>query len=79
LPSSRLTILGVFRGFVGADFTMEHEVPFDQAYMRALFDYGYQKAVHGYPWQKAPPILAQPERWDQVVSRSARPEGCDYT
>jgi hypothetical protein len=47
--------------YIGADFTMEHEVPFAQAYMRALFDYGYQKAVHGYPWQKAPPILTQPE------------------
>jgi hypothetical protein len=47
--------------YIGTDFTMEHEVPFDQAYMRALFDYGYQKAVHGYPWQKTPPILAQPE------------------
>jgi Patatin-like phospholipase len=46
--------------YIGADFTVEHEVPFDQAYMRALFDYGYQKAVHGYPWQKAPPILTQP-------------------
>jgi hypothetical protein len=43
--------------YIGADFTVEHKVQFDQAYMRALFDYGYQRARAGYPWAKAPPVL----------------------
>jgi predicted acylesterase/phospholipase RssA len=43
--------------FIGPDFNVEHKVPFDQAYMRALFDYGYQRGRAGYPWRKAPPIL----------------------
>ena len=46
--------------FIGADFTMEHNIPFDQAYMRALFDYGYRQGRSGYPWRKAPPILEAP-------------------
>jgi hypothetical protein len=48
--------------FIGADFTVEHKVPFDQAYMRALFDYGYRQGRAGYPWRKAPPILEAPAR-----------------
>lgn len=47
--------------FIGPDFTMEHKVPFDQAYMRALFDYGYRQGRAGYPWRKAPPILETPQ------------------
>jgi hypothetical protein len=47
--------------YIGPDFTVEHRVDFDPAYMKALFDYGYQKAVHDYLWHKAPPILAQPQ------------------
>ena len=43
--------------YIGADFTAEHKVPFDQAYMRALFDYGYQRGRAGYRWRKAPSIL----------------------
>jgi hypothetical protein len=46
--------------FIGADFTVEHKVPFDQAYMRALFDYGYRQGRGGYRWHKAPPILEAP-------------------
>jgi hypothetical protein len=46
--------------FIGPDFTVEHKVPFDQAYMRALFDYGYQLGRTGYRWRKAPPILEGP-------------------
>jgi hypothetical protein len=46
--------------FIGPDFTMEHKVPFDQAYMRALFDYGYRLGRTGYRWRKAPPILETP-------------------
>jgi predicted acylesterase/phospholipase RssA len=48
--------------FIGPDFTMEHKVPFDQAYMRALFDYGYRQGRAGYRWRKAPPILEAPEQ-----------------
>ena len=43
--------------YIGSDFNVEHKVPFDQAYMRALFDYGYQRARAGYSWRKAPPIF----------------------
>jgi hypothetical protein len=46
--------------YIGSDFTVEHKVPFDQVYMRALFDYGYQRARAGYRWSKAPPILQSP-------------------
>ena len=46
--------------YIGSDFTVEHKVPFDQAYMRELFDYGYQRARAGYPWEKAPPSLLSP-------------------
>lgn len=46
--------------YIGADFSVEHKVPFDQAYMRALFDYGYRQGRAGYPWRKAPPILETP-------------------
>jgi hypothetical protein len=46
--------------YIGADFTVEHKVPFGQAYMRALFDYGYEQGRAGYPWHKAPPILETP-------------------
>jgi hypothetical protein len=45
--------------YIGPDFTVEHKVPFDQPYMRALFDYGYQRARAGYPWRKAPPSLEE--------------------
>lgn len=43
--------------FIGTDFTMEHNVPFDQTYMRALFDYGYEAGRAGYAWRKAPPMM----------------------
>ncbi|MEA3070021.1 MAG: hypothetical protein QOD29_1467 [Alphaproteobacteria bacterium] len=43
--------------FIGPDFNVEHKIPFDQAYMRALFDYGYQRGRAGFSWRKAPPIL----------------------
>jgi hypothetical protein len=46
--------------YIGSDFTVEHKIPFDQAYMRALFDYGYRQGRAGYRWHKAPPILEAP-------------------
>jgi hypothetical protein len=48
--------------YIGADFTVEHKVPFDQPYMRALFDYGYRQGRAGYRWRKAPPILEAPQQ-----------------
>ena len=34
--------------FIGTRFYyVEHKVPFDQTYMRALFDYGYQRGRTG--------------------------------
>jgi len=41
--------------YIGTDFTMELDEPFDPAYMRALFDYGYQQARRGYNWKTTPP------------------------
>ena len=41
--------------YIGSDFTMKLEQPFDPAYMRALFNYGFQRAVGGYEWSKEPP------------------------
>jgi predicted acylesterase/phospholipase RssA len=41
--------------YIGADFKVARNRPFDQAYMRALFDYGYQQAVAGRRWHKTPP------------------------
>lgn len=41
--------------YIGPDFTMKLEQPFDQAYMRALFDYGFQRARRDYEWSKEPP------------------------
>ena len=35
--------VGFNLAFIGSDFMMPHEVPFDQTYMRTLFDYGYQR------------------------------------
>lgn len=42
--------------FIGRDFTVEYDKPFDQAYMRPLFDYGRARALRGDAWVKRPPI-----------------------
>ena len=41
--------------YIGSDFTLKLQQPFDPAYMRALFDYGFQRAFGGYEWSKEPP------------------------
>jgi len=41
--------------FIGDDFDMQIQEPFDQAYMRALFDYGYELGRNGYAWHGVPP------------------------
>jgi predicted acylesterase/phospholipase RssA len=42
--------------FIGRDFTVEYDKPFDQAYMRPLYDYGRQRALRGEAWVKRPPF-----------------------
>jgi hypothetical protein len=42
--------------FIGRDFTVEYDKPFDQAYMRPLFEYGRQRALAGDAWVKRPPL-----------------------
>src|SRR5215218_1419860 len=42
--------------FIGRDFTVEYDKPFEQSYMRPLFEYGRQRALRGDAWAKRPPI-----------------------
>jgi hypothetical protein len=41
--------------FIGRDFTVEYDKPFDQAYMRPLYEYGRQRALRGDAWVKQVP------------------------
>ncbi len=41
--------------FIGEDFNVPLEEPFDPDYMQALFDYGYALGRAGYPWHGTPP------------------------
>jgi predicted acylesterase/phospholipase RssA len=41
--------------YIGRDFTVEYDKPFDQSYMRPLFEYGRQRALRGDAWVKRPP------------------------
>ncbi len=41
--------------YIGDEFNVQLQEPFDQHYMRALFDYGYRLARNGYPWRDVPP------------------------
>ena len=41
--------------FIGRDFTVEYDKPFEQAYMRPLYEYGRQRALLGDAWVKRPP------------------------
>jgi predicted acylesterase/phospholipase RssA len=43
--------------YIGSDFKVPRDRPFDPIYMRALFDYGYQEVVAGRAWHKTPPGL----------------------
>lgn len=40
---------------IPADFTLEAESQFDQAYMNELYKRGYELAISGQAWQKTPP------------------------
>ncbi len=42
--------------YIGRDFTVEYDKPFEQSYMRPLFDYGRQRALQGDAWVKRPPV-----------------------
>jgi predicted acylesterase/phospholipase RssA len=42
--------------YIGRDFTVEYDKPFDQAYMRPLFEYGRERALRGDAWVKRPLI-----------------------
>jgi predicted acylesterase/phospholipase RssA len=41
--------------YIGRDFTVEYDKPFDQAYMRPLYEYGQQRALRGDAWVKQIP------------------------
>jgi predicted acylesterase/phospholipase RssA len=42
--------------FIGQDFTVEYDEPFQQSYMRPLFEYGRQRELRGDAWVKRPPF-----------------------
>nr|WP_314073398.1 patatin-like phospholipase family protein [uncultured Roseococcus sp.] len=44
--------------YIGRDFTVAYDKPFDQAYMTPLFDYGFERARAGYPWSRQPPFTS---------------------
>jgi hypothetical protein len=43
--------------FIGPEFQVTLNSPFEQAYMRALFDNGYARARRGFDWAKQPPLV----------------------
>ena len=42
--------------FIGPDFMMVRDRPFDPSYMRPLYEHGRQRALRGDAWVKRPPI-----------------------
>lgn len=52
--------------YIGADFTVSDDKPFDPGYMRALFDYGYRRGVSGTSWIDAS------HRRQEEISRTSR-------
>lgn len=44
--------------YIGSDFRIVYDKPFDQTYMTPLFDYGFEKARAGYPWASQPPFTS---------------------
>ena len=55
IPKER-GVQGINLAFIGRDFTVEYDKPFDQAYMRPLFNYGRSRALAGDAWVKRPPL-----------------------
>ncbi|MBS7811017.1 patatin-like phospholipase family protein [Roseococcus pinisoli] len=44
--------------YIGSDFAIEYDKPFDQTYMTPLFNYGFERARAGYPWSRQPPFTS---------------------
>lgn len=44
--------------YIGPDFDTEYTVPFEQAYMQALYDHAYALARRGFQWTRIPPGAA---------------------
>lgn len=42
--------------FIGRDFTVAYDKPFEQSSMRPLFEYGRLRVLHGSAWVTRPPI-----------------------
>jgi hypothetical protein len=42
--------------YIGRDFTVEYDRPFEQSYMRPLYEYGRERALRGDAWVQRPPI-----------------------
>ncbi len=40
--------------YIGPDFAVEYDNPFEQSYMRPLFEYGRQRALRGDAWVRRP-------------------------
>jgi predicted acylesterase/phospholipase RssA len=40
--------------YIGRDFTVEYDKPFEQSYMRPLYEYGRERALRGDAWAKRP-------------------------
>jgi hypothetical protein len=43
--------------YIGTNFDVSYEDPFDPAYMRPLFDYGYRRAKAGMAWMRLGPDI----------------------
>jgi predicted acylesterase/phospholipase RssA len=52
---ARAAGIGFNLAFVGDDFDMPYDVPFDPAYMQALFAYGQARLRSGSAWAATPP------------------------
>ena len=46
--------LGFKLAYIGADFQVPRNEPFDPVYMQALFDYGYEQGLKGDRWRDRP-------------------------
>lgn len=44
--------------YIGSDFTVAYDKPFDQTYMTPLYNYGFERARAGYPWSRQPPFTS---------------------
>ncbi len=47
--------------YIGTDFAIRAEEPFDPTFMKALYNYARDKARAGYRWAKVPPWIPQDE------------------